>query len=599
MCSLTKTPTNVKLMTIFELIQYMLPDGTDAFTSMREDDDDAAPCVSQTRWTCPTWPPDLFAVVGRIIEESGCYTLASPCRGYGVATRGSLDDGIVQAQREALDTLATIVSSWSDDLLVPPDQVTKLWDELVQAHGGKSISSVESDPVAANCLLKLFAISDESCRGMGWGDNHDEPLSTNFSHMLLMRMGGWAEITPQLPYSLCIKVSPEVAVVLPKSITASVGCTIRSLSHYLALLPPSHVVRTSWTLASGRYLEEGQTKPSDPYDIRLLLIPFPFHVPDQSFVLNTPRAKLSETHYWPAYFGLDQQWLNTDAGPLTGEQIAKDFVKPLIDRAEKRTGKKPHGIVFPECALNRLVAEDLVRALSESGIEFVITGVMHVEDGKTFNQACTFVIDQDKEDAAPFVQNKHHRWRLDRSQTDNYALDFDRSYENDKWWEDIDVSRRTLPFFGLRKEMSFVTLICEDLARSDPAMSVVRAVGPNLVVALLMDGPQLAFRWPSKYATVLADDPGSAVLTLTCAGMVDRSNWSQSRPTRSIGLWRDAGGKTQEIGLPEQASGVLLVLQSKKKHQTTLDLRSDKELSRQLILRTIVPVFLDEVPKWV
>jgi hypothetical protein len=42
-----------------------------------------------------------------------------------------------------------------------------------------------------------------------------------------------------------------LAVVLPKSITASVGCTVSFLNHYLALLPPSHVVRTSWTLPAG------------------------------------------------------------------------------------------------------------------------------------------------------------------------------------------------------------------------------------------------------------------------------------------------------------------------------------------------------------
>ena len=65
------------------------------------------------------------------------------------------------------------------------------------------------------------------------------------------------------------------------------------------------------------------------------------------------------------------------------------------------------------------------------------------------------------------------------------------------------------------------------------------------------------------------------------------------------GLWRDANGKIQEIGLPEGAAGVLLTLQSKKKHQSTLDLRSDSELSRQLVLRTIVPLFLAPWPVWV
>ncbi|MCU6501825.1 hypothetical protein LPN04_28945 [Rugamonas sp. A1-17] len=585
-------------MTILELLQRMLPDGFDAFTSLRQAFS-AAPSVDQMGFGCPTWPPDLFAVAGRLIEESGCYTLASPDRGANASNKGLLDEKAVQSQLIYLVDLTAIVAEWGADPLKPPDSVIDLWNELVTIHGAKVLADIEADPAAASCALRLFAIADEACRGMGWGDDEENPLSTIFANMVLMRIGGWAEIALHLPLSLCSKVSPDVAVVLPKSITASVGCTIRSLSHYLALLPPSHVVRTSWTLPGGRHLEEGQSEPSDPYDIRLLLVPFPFHVPSQSFVLNSPRAGLGDHHYWPAYFGLDQRWLTADGAPLTGERLATEFVLPLIDRAERQNGKKPHGVVLPECALNRELAQDLVRALADSGIEFVIAGVVHEESNKTFNQACTFVINPDQEDVAPFVQNKHHRWRLNRTQADSYALDFDPSHDNDKWWEDIDVSRRTLPFFGLRKEMSFVTLICEDLARSDPAMSAVRAVGPNLVVALLMDGPQLAVRWPGQYATVLADDPGSAVLTLTCAGMVDRSNWHQSRPVRSIGLWRDAGGKTQEIGLPERASGVLLTLQSKQKHQSTLDLRSDKDLSRQLVMRTIMPVFLDQVPKWV
>jgi hypothetical protein len=72
-------------------------------------------------------------------------------------------------------------------------------------------------------------------------------------------------------------------------------------------------------------------------------------------------------------------------------------------------------------------------------------------------------------------------------------------------------------------------LICEDLARQDPAAELVRAVGPNLLVALLMDGPQLANRWPARYAAVLAEDPGTSILTLTSLGMVERS-----RPTERI-----------------------------------------------------------------
>lgn len=570
-------------MKVIDIISRLLPTGADAFASLKEEDSQSGDNASSE--DCPNWPPDLFAVAGRIIEQSGCYTMASPQRGN------------LEAHQAYLDSVANVVARWSDDPLVPPDIVQDLWRELVDVHGSKSIAEIESDPKAAACVLQLFAIADEACKSMGWGGENKG--TSFFSQLVRLNMTGAGSISLHLPYSLCSKVPPAEVVVLPKSTTASVGCTIRSLSHYLALLPPTTIIQTSWTLPFVRDLEEDQNEFKDPYDVRLLLIPFPFCVPAQSFKLTASRNKIAEKHYWPAYFGLEQRWLETPQEPLTADMLARDLVLPLIEQAEREAGKRPHGVVFPECAMTQELAEGLVTALADSEIEFIITGVLHRDGDKLFNRACTFVISPIVDGAASFVQNKHHRWRLDRSQTNRYALDFDRDHDNDKWWEDIDVSRRTLPFFGLRKEMSFVTLICEDLARTDPAMSAIRAVGPNLVVALLMDGPQLAVRWPGKYATVLAEDPGSAVLTLTCAGMVDRANWPESRPTRSVGLWREAGGKTQEIALPEGASGVMLTLQSKKKHQSTLDLRSDDEMARELILRTIVPVFLDQLPKWV
>lgn len=571
-------------MRIIDILQQMLPGRTDAFASLEEGDDQSS------LEDCPTWPPDLFAVTGRIIETSGCYTVASP------------DHGSIAAHRANLASISAIVTAWDEDLMVPPQQVKDLWHELLRIHGDTTIDSIERTPAAAKCLLKLFAIADEACKGMGWGTKGNA-TATSFAELafVCMTMTGRHESNLQLqPQSLCSMVSRDQAVVLPKSITASVGCTIRSLSHYLALLPPSSVVDTSWTLPpAGRAPDVDLTNQADPYDIRLLLIPFPFRIPAKSFVLTEARQGLGGKHYWPAYFGLEPLWLKNGENQLTGEEIANKFIRPLIEQATEEAGEPPHGIVLPECALTQEVADDLVDTLANSGIEFVITGVLHVEDGKTYNRACTFVLDPNTKEKFPIIQKKHHRWRLDRTQTDRYALDFDPDHKNDKWWEDIDVSCRALPFFGLRSEMSFVTLICEDLARSDPAMSVIRAVGPNLVVALLMDGPQLSVRWPGKYATVLAEDPGSAVLTLTCAAMVDRANWPESRPARSIALWRDAGGKVQEIALPERACSVLLTLQSKQKHQSTLDLRSDSELSRQLILRTIVPIFLVERPGWV
>jgi len=60
-------------MKIIDLIHQLLPAGTEAFASKREGQP-----VDYNK--CPTWPVDLFAVVGTIIERSGCYTMATPDR---------------------------------------------------------------------------------------------------------------------------------------------------------------------------------------------------------------------------------------------------------------------------------------------------------------------------------------------------------------------------------------------------------------------------------------------------------------------------------------------------------------------------------------
>ena len=90
------------------------------------------------------------------------------------------------------------------------------------------------------------------------------------------------------------------------------------------------------------------------------------------------------------------------------------------------------------------------------------------------------------------------------------------------YWEHIGIQKRVL-YFATLNAMTWTVLVCEDLARQDPAADLIRAVGPNLLIALLMDGPQLSRRWPARYASVLAEDPGTSVLTLTSLGMAERS----------------------------------------------------------------------------
>jgi hypothetical protein len=138
-------------------------------------------------------------------------------------------------------------------------------------------------------------------------------------------------------------------------------------------------------------------------------------------------------------------------------------------------------------------------------------------------------------------------------------------------------------------------LICEDLARQDPVSEMVRTVGPNLVMALLMDGPQLQTRWPNRYATVLADDPGSAVLTLTSLGMARMSRpFGKPGPSQIIGLWRDGQTGTVEIDLPPGAGAVVLSLANEMVEEYTADRRSDEGTASALVLGGIHPVHLGE-----
>ncbi|WP_058048823.1 hypothetical protein [Janthinobacterium sp. Ant5-2-1] len=571
-------------MTIYELIKHLLPEGTDAFDSMQEEHVEL-PAIDWKK--CPTWPIDLFALVGSIIERSGCYTLASPNRKQLEEHKAYLAEIALEAQR------------WNANSSEVPESVNNLWWILTLIYPDVHMHEIASEPDLVKALLSLFAIADEACIGMGWDVDPANAPQHQFSSITFAALtkADQALALPHLPHSLCVIVSPDSAVVLPKSINSAVGCTIRSLSHYLALLAPSSVLNSSWILSSKKPPATAAADPTAPYDMRLLLIPFPFTIHADSFKLSSPRMTLGANHI-PAYFELVASWLNRNGKQLTGELLARELIIPLIQQAIAETGAAPNGIILPECALTTALAGELVDALKDSGIDFLITGVLDtVEDGTHYNRALTFAF-QEGEEATIAEQNKHHRWRLDRGQTERYALHFDPDPNNDKWWEDIDVSQRKLPFLALHKDMSLATLICEDLARTDPAMTAIRAVGPNLVVALLMDGPQLAVRWPGRYATVLAEDPGSAVLSFTCAAMVDRSNWLQAIPARAVGLWRDGAGRTQEIGLAPGSLGVLLTLQSKKKHQNTLDNRSDNSLSRQLTLRTVVPLFLADVPNW-
>jgi hypothetical protein len=154
-------------------------------------------------------------------------------------------------------------------------------------------------------------------------------------------------------------------------------------------------------------------------------------------------------------------------------------------------------------------------------------------------------------------QNKHHPWSLDDAQIYQYHLG-GALHPGIRWGEEIDVPRRSLQFYEFGEDITLVALVCEDLAQMDDVADLIRAVGPTGVITPLLDGPQLASRWVARYASVLADDPGSAVLTLTSFGMVQRSRPHGREASRVIALWKDPARGEREISLEPGAQGVVV-----------------------------------------
>ena len=123
----------------------------------------------------------------------------------------------------------------------------------------------------------------------------------------------------------------------------------------------------------------------------------------------------------------------------------------------------------------------------------------------------------------------------------------------------MEVPRRSIHFVERGNGAVLASIICEDLAQIDELAEVIRSVGPTIVVTPLLDGPQLSSRWAGRYASVLvADDPGSAVLTLTSYGMAQRSRPNRHDPSSIVALWKDPVLGTREIPLETGAHGVLL-----------------------------------------
>lgn len=554
------------MRTVGDLVRDLLPEGS-------------VPGSKAVDWAlCPAWPPDAFAVVATIVERSACYTrdrYSGRGEPRGPGARWTPFFGL-----EYLERTSDAGAAWRRARKVPP-LAQKLWRTI--AEGARQPIGAAMPDAIADAAIELLAIADEACEGLGFASAEPSAFASFVldEHLRFASKKGDPAI-PDVRVSLCVAVPHDRACVQPKSRAAQVGCAMRALSHHVALVPPIHEIETRWML--------GELEPaSGPFN--LLCVPFPFRVRGDAIVAGP----LVQGASGAGHFRVQQSWL--PPAPDRPAALA-GMIRALIDAAAREVGAV-HGVVLPELALDSASVRSVARSLAQiPGLELFIAGAAatYPKSGAPRNLVFASLLEQG-EVRTHWWQSKHHRWKLDEGQIRRYhlghALDPAR-----RWWEDIDVDDRQLSFYVFRPDASIAVLVCEDLARIDPVQPVLRAMGPSLVIAVLMDGPQLDHRWPGRYAGALADDPGCSVLTLTSLGMLERSVLPGQPEPRQVALWKDSSGQARELSLPRGAHALVLSLDAAREERWSLDGRSDRGRTVRLSLGAVRAITHSAPPAW-
>jgi hypothetical protein len=333
------------------------------------------------------------------------------------------------------------------------------------------------------------------------------------------------------------RLPPELLRVLPKVRTPGGGISFRSLSRYACVRGPTVDVR--WHRIPVRPPGRGAQRAN------ILLLPWPLRLEDSDFrplAGSVQRAEMEP-------FGFFEF------------RPSEPFDVSLVDRILRAAASQVDRVdvvVLPESSLPLDQIQPLEAVLARHGVLLVVAGIREPADvarGLPSNWVHLGVSMDGR--WRHYRQNKHHRWYLDERQLRQYHLQAVLD-PRVRWWEAMQVPRRSVQFMEMGDGVTVAPVVCEDLARIDEVADLLRVVGPTLVVTLLLDGPQLASRWTARYASVLADDPGSGVLTLSPYGMVRRSGRDGRSPSSVVALWKDPVVGLHEIELEAGAQGILI-----------------------------------------
>lgn len=619
--------------TVGDVLDRLFPDGTrPAPGPATQAGDDPSLDEVAPDWTeIPLLPQDVFAAAGYLLEASGAYHRIVPCGGDPAASALWSAPTLI-LDRDEVDIWIGFGRQWRVGPIpeaTPSDEKLKaikdLWSGLVDHWLWPVVGDGRTVPKWWRYAFALLVVADEACVNLGY-DNAAIPPSPGATpetawwieafmrSQVAFHPDNFQNATSRIganPYHLhyksrnptiCVAASRDVVCVLPKSRTPQVGCTMRTLSHNLALLPPVGVAKAFWQ-------REPRTLQHDGEPLNILLVPFPYAVSPYCFRATrgtgAPPDDLCpgwDGRPW-GWFEVEQRWLASQGeairppGSLDGdERIVRandvkqivDFVEALI-KAAKADTPVVHGVVLPEISVNCEVYDHLAERLRRNhpSVEFLIAGSVDDFEGQPGNHVLSTVFISAEADppaegagqrlAVTTWRAKHHRWCLEGEQVRDYGLSGVLD-PHTRWWERTSLADRIVNLTVFRRSSVFTAMVCEDLARSDPCHGILKAIGANLVFVLLMDGTQLKDRWASRYATVLADDPGSSVLTLTSRALIRRANEAGRYPaSHNVALWKDDSGIARPIECGPDAQAVVLNLSGQRAEERTLDGRSNRD----------------------
>jgi hypothetical protein len=486
------------------------------------------------------WPPDIFALSDVLLRRSEAYRFV-----FSAPHGANWPPSRIPGWSRAVEVAGRQWGLWVENHEASfPDLVAEEW-RAFRERTGISLEELAEGRDWRTCeiLLTLHAIADEACAGLGAaldGTNRKGCVYRAHARELLARTGSLA------------RIDSRFLRVLPKLRNPPAGTSWRSFSRY-ACVNDSNVstqwhkvpVRRAGTDARARHAN-------------VLLLPWPLRVRESDFRPVQSSIPMSDKEP----FGFFEF--------VPAEKLDLGLLEHLIVAA-KDEADSVDVVMLPESAVDETEIDALEALLDTHGVVMLITGVrQRLTPEKLPSNWVHTGVSPRLEKGAPsrsstaeqwfhIRQNKHHRWSLDETQIYQYHLG-GSLHPHIRWWEAMEVPRSSLQFVELGDGITLVFLVCEDLAQIDNVAEIVRSVGPTIVVTPLLDGPQLSSRWAARYASVLADDPGSAVMTLTSYGMVQRCRPRGRDSSRVIGLCKDPVRGLREVALEPGAQGVLLTL---------------------------------------